>query len=366
MAEQILIVEDDLAMSSGIRDVLEMNGYRVQLAENGAEGLKALDAFRPDLIISDIMMPEMDGFEFLEEVRRHPHWAAVPFIFLTAKGQRPDIRAGKQLGADDYLVKSVDLEDLLVVVRAKLDRALTIQQQSRREMDDLKRNLLNMLSHEFRTPLTYITGYVDLMQEGDWTPEDLQKFLGRIKGGSNRLNRLVEDFLLLVRFETDDARQAYLLDKGPFTNWASLVARVFDRLKEAAGVRQVTLLREIDADLQPVEVHEGYLENAVMRLVDNGIKFAKHSGGHVWVKVSLDGKRVRCTVKDDGVGIPAIEVVKMFDRFHQVNRQRMEQQGAGIGLAIVKGIADLHQGEVGCTSTEGVGSEFTLWLPTMS
>src|SRR5512143_353463 len=291
MAEQILIVEDDLAMSSGIRDVLEMNGYRVQQAENGVEGLKMLEQFHPDLIISDIMMPEMDGFEFLEEVRRRPRWAAVPFIFLTAKGQRPDIRAGKQLGADDYLVKSVDLEDLLVVVRAKLDRALTIQQQGRREMDDLKRSLLNMLSHEFRTPLTYITGYVDLIQEGDWSPEDLQKFLGRIKGGSNRLNRLVEDFLLLVRFETDDARQAYVMDKGPFNNWTSLLARVFDRLSEAAVARQVTLVQEVEPNLSLVDVHESYLENALTRLVDNGIKFSKHSGGHVWVQVAVDDER---------------------------------------------------------------------------
>ncbi len=363
MAEQILIVEDDLAMSSGIRDVLEMNGYRVQLAENGVEGLKTLDRFHPDLIISDIMMPEMDGFEFLEQVRRHSRWAAVPFIFLTAQGQRPDIRGGTQLGADDYLVKSVDLEDLLVVVRAKLDRALTIQQQSRREMDDLKRNLLNMLSHEFRTPLTYITGYVDLIQEGEWSAEDLQKFLGRIKGGSNRLNRLVEDFLLLVRFETDDARQAYLMDKGPFNNWTGLVARVFDRQYEAAAGRQVTLMHEIETNLPLVEVHEGYLESAVMRLVDNGIKFSKHTGGHVWVKVALDGNRVRCTVKDDGMGIPADEVAKIFDRFHQINRQRIEQQGAGIGLAIVKSIADLHHGEVTCASTEGVGAEFSIRLP---
>jgi two-component system phosphate regulon sensor histidine kinase PhoR len=102
-----------------------------------------------------------------------------------------------------------------------------------------------------------------------------------------------------------------------------------------------------------------------MRLVDNGIKFAKHSGGHVWVKVAADGERVRCGVQDDGIGIPAAEVEKMFDRFHQINRQRIEQQGAGIGLAIVKNIADLHHGEVGCTSTEGVGSEFTIWLPLM-
>jgi len=363
MAEQILIVEDDLAMSSGIRDMLEMNGYRVQLAENGVEGLKALELFRPDLIISDVMMPEMDGFEFLEQVRRHPRWAAVPFIFLTAKGQRPDIRTGKQLGADDYLVKSVDPEDLLIVVRAKLDRALTIQQQNRREMDDLKRSLLSMLSHEFRTPLTYITGYVDLIQEGEWSAEELQKFLGRIKGGSNRLNRLVEDFLLLVRFETNDARQAYLMDKRPFNNWASLVARVFGLCHEAAAARQVTLRHEIEPDLPPVEAHEGYLENAVMRLVDNGIKFSQHSGGQVWVKVAADGERVRCVVKDDGVGIPADEVGRMFDRFHQINRQRIEQQGAGIGLAIVKNIIDLHQGEVACASTEGVGSEFTIWLP---
>jgi signal transduction histidine kinase len=365
MTEQILIVEDDLAMSSGIRDVLEMNGYRVQLAENGVEGLKVLELFRPDLIISDIMMPEMDGFEFLEQVRRQSRWAAVPFIFLTAKGQRPDIRAGKQLGADDYLVKSVDLEDLLVVVRAKLDRALTIQQQNRREMDDLKRNLLNMLSHEFRTPLTYITGYVDLIQEGDWSAEDLQKFLARIKGGSNRLNRLVEDFLLLVRFETDDARQAYQMDKGPFNNWTSLVARVFDRLSETAATRQITLAHEVEPNLPLVEAHEGYLENAVLRLVDNGIKFSKHADGHVWVTVAVDGERVCCTVKDDGIGIPADEVERMFDQFHQINRQRIEQQGAGIGLAIVKNIADLHQGEVTCASAEGVGSEFSFWLPQL-
>jgi two-component system, sensor histidine kinase and response regulator len=363
MAEQILIVEDDLAMSSGIRDVLEMNGYRVQLAENGVEGLEALELFHPDLIISDVMMPEMDGFEFLEQVRRHPRWATVPFIFLTAKGQRPDIRTGKQLGADDYLVKSVDPEDLLIVVRAKLDRALTIQQQNRREMDDLKRSLLSMLSHEFRTPLTYITGYVDLIQEGEWSAEELQKFLGRIKGGSNRLNRLVEDFLLLVRFETNDARQAYLMDKAPFNNWASLVVRVFGLCHEAAAARQVTLRHEIEPDLPPVEAHEGYLENAVLRLVDNGIKFSQQSGGRVWVTVAVDGERVRCAVKDDGVGIPADEVGRMFDRFHQINRQRIEQQGAGIGLAIVKNIVDVHQGEVACTSTPGVGSEFTIWLP---
>lgn len=363
MPEQILIVEDDLAMSGGIRDVLEMNGYRVELAENGVEGLRVLSEFRPDLIISDIMMPEMDGFEFLERVRRHPQWATVPFIFLTAKGQRPDIRAGKQLGADDYLVKSVDLEDLLVVVRAKLDRALTIQQHGLREMDDLKRSLLNMLSHEFRTPLTYITGYVDLIQEGEWSPEDLEKFLGRIKSGSSRLNRLVEDFLMLVRFETDDARQAYAMDKGPFSNWAGMVTRIIERLGEQAAHKQVALQSDIEPNLPLVEAHESYLENAISRLVDNGIKFSKPAGGQVWVTVYATEQRVCCAVRDNGIGISDLEVDRVFDRFHQINRQRIEQQGAGIGLALVKSITELHSGKVSCTSTEGAGSEFVISLP---
>ncbi len=363
MKEQILIVEDDNAMASGIRDVLEMAGYKVHLAENGLEALTLLEKIRPDLIISDIMMPEMDGFEFLERVRRRADWAAIPFIFLTAKGQRTDIRAGKQLGADDYLVKSVDLEDLLVVVRAKLDRALMLRQQSRIEMENLKNSILSMLSHEFRTPLTYITGYVDLLQEGNWSVDDLQRFLARIKGGSTRLNRLVEDFLLLVRFETDDARQAYSIDKRPFANWRSLIERVFNALRDQATHHSVELVAAVQASLPPIEAHEGYLENALTRLVDNAIKFSKPDGGQVTVRVTPGSNRVAVHVIDQGIGVPSSEVARMFDRFHQIHREKMEQQGAGIGLAIVRSIVELHQGEVECFSEEGVGSEFILRFP---
>jgi two-component system, sensor histidine kinase and response regulator len=363
MKEQILVVEDDRAMSTGIRDMLDLVGYQVQLAENGREALQVLTRFQPDLIISDIMMPEMDGYELLEELRRQPHWAAVPFIFLTAKRQRADIRVGKQLGADDYLVKSVDLDDLLVVVRAKLDRAIVLKQQSLKEMETLKNTILNMLSHEFRTPLTYITGYVDLLQEGGWSVDELQKFLGRIKGGSARLNRLVEDFLLLVRFETDDAHQAYILGKRPFNGWPELIGRIFDGLRNLAAHRAVELAADVSPDVPLIDAYENYLETALYRLVDNAIKFSKPGGGQVTVRVTADAGRVCVCVIDQGIGIPAVELARMFDKFHQIDRERMEQQGAGISLAIVKRIADLHQGEAECTSEEGVGSEFRIYLP---
>ena len=365
MPELILIVEDDISMAHGIRDVLEMAGYKVEVTDNGRRALVILETFRPQLIISDIMMPEMDGYDLLEKVRSRAEWVAIPFIFLTAKGQRTDIRVGKQLGADDYLVKSVDLDDLLVVVRAKLDRALTLNQRTQVEMTNLKNSILNTLSHEFRTPLTYITGYVDLLQEGTWGPEDLQRFLARIKGGSSRLNKLIEDFLLLVRFETNDARQSYDMDKEPFSNWGAMLGRIFADYQEQADRHKVELVTDLQPELPLIEAHEGLLDNALRRLIDNAIRFSKPSGGRVTVKVTSDGKWVVARVIDQGIGIPSGELSKMFDRFHQINREHMEQQGAGIGLAIVKGVIELHKGQIECLSQEGVGSEFSVRLPVL-
>ena len=365
MPEQILIVEDDISMARGIRDVLEMAGYIVEVTDNGRRALIILETFRPQLIISDIMMPEMDGYELLDKVRSRSEWVTIPFIFLTAKGQRTDIRVGKQLGADDYLVKSVDLDDLLVVVRAKLDRALALNQRTQGEMANLKNSILNTLSHEFRTPLTYITGYVDLLQEGSWGPEDLQRFLARIKGGSARLNKLIEDFLLLVRFETNDVKQSYDMDKAPFSNWAAMLDRIFADFRDQADHHKVKLEADLQPELPLIEAHEGLLDNAFRRLVDNAIRFSKPQGGRVTVEVKAVDKWVVARVIDQGIGIPPAELPKMFDRFHQVNRERMEQQGAGIGLAIVKSTIELHKGQIECLSQEGVGSEFSVRLPAL-
>jgi DNA-binding response OmpR family regulator len=129
MTEQILVVEDDLAMSSGIRDVLEMNGYRVQLAENGVEGLKVLETFRPDLIISDIMMPEMDGFEFIRAYRKE---SDKPIILLTAKLEESDKVIGLELGADDYITKPFGMRELVARIHTVLRRAGQIPHPSSR------------------------------------------------------------------------------------------------------------------------------------------------------------------------------------------------------------------------------------------
>jgi signal transduction histidine kinase len=155
------------------------------------------------------------------------------------------------------------------------------------------------------------------------------------------------------------------MDKRPFNGWDNLINRVFEGLRDAATHRGVELVPEIAPNLPLIDAHENYLENALHRLVDNAIKFSKPGGAQVTVRVSVEDRRVCVRVIDHGIGIPLLELPKMFDRFHQINRERMEQQGAGVSLAIVKGIAELHRGEVDCISEDGAGSEFIMYLPAM-
>ncbi len=115
--ETVLIVEDNLILRSGLQEMLGFEGFRVLSAGNGIEGLALMSNNLPDLILSDISMPIMDGFEFFKRVRARPEWITIPFIFLTARGEREDMMTGRDLGAEDYLVKPLTREELLTVVR---------------------------------------------------------------------------------------------------------------------------------------------------------------------------------------------------------------------------------------------------------
>ncbi|HEY4690999.1 MAG TPA: HAMP domain-containing sensor histidine kinase [Anaerolineae bacterium] len=359
----ILVVEDDMAMAGGICDVLELAGYAVIVAHHGREALGAIARRQPDLIVSDIMMPEMDGYELFQQVRSNPDWVMIPFIFLTAKGQKADIRFGKTLGAEDYLVKPFDWEDLLVAARSRLERAQSIRKASQSELTTLKNRILNTLSHEFRTPLTYITGYTDLLQEQDLSPDQLRQFLKRLQSGSTRLSRLVEDFLFLVSLEVGEAQMAYTLQRDRFDEWAALIESVLKKHHEKATAYKVTLFMDVAPDIPETTLHAGYVEDAVSRLVDNAIKFTLGRGGTVHVSVAQQNGGVRISVKDDGIGIAEEDLPKIFESFHQIDRETYEQQGAGVGLSIVKGIAELHGGRITAASEKGKGSTFSIWLP---
>jgi two-component system sensor histidine kinase/response regulator len=361
----ILVVEDDLALLEGVSELLKLSDYGVLTATNGVEALEILKDNRPDLIVSDIMMPEMDGYAFHEAVRERPDMYTIPFIFLTARGEKRDIRRGKASGVDDYITKPFDDEDLLVAVESKLARWAGLQKQRDEEIEDVKHRILLTLSHEFRTPLTYIINYSDMLNSTDpmASKEEFQEFMDGIRRGARRLNKLVEDFLMLVELETEEAREAYLYRRQEFDDtsaWLRVVVRRFQADAEAQGM---DFLMDIPDGLPTIVGDEIYLTDAIGRLVENAIKFSREESQWVKVSASQQDEYLRIDVQDQGIGVSPESVDTLFDLFHQLNREELEQQGTGAGLAICKGIVDIHGGEVKLESVQGEGSTFTIMIP---
>jgi two-component system sensor histidine kinase/response regulator len=363
---KILVVEDNEIMLDGIQDILEMADYEVVTALDGQEALEWLSSHRPELIVSDIMMPRMDGYQLFSAVRANPKWIGIPFIFLTAKDQRIDVRLGKQLGADDYLTKPFEPEDLVIAVEAKLERAAVLQAATEAEISRLKQNILNTLSHEFRTPLTYIRGYLDLiLEEGSnqLSVEELNSFLQRVKRGSDRLRQLVDDFIFLVMLETGEAMTSFRWERMYFTSLRSLIEVVVQQKMPLARARDVQLHADLSQPLPGVVLHVDYFKDALERLIDNAIKFSAEEDGKVWVRATSDEEWVYISIQDNGVGITPEEIPHLFKRLHQINREMMEQPGIGAGLAITKAVIELHDGRIEVESQVGEGSTFTVVLP---
>ena len=172
---------------------------------------------RPDLIISDVMIPGMSGFDLYEEVRKQADLGQIPFIFLTAKGQRADVRRGMGLGADDYLTKPFEPGELLTAVQVRLARSAETQAAIDSAAGEFKSAIVQTLTHEFRTPLALVVGYTDLLQEiGQQMDEGaFQTTLHGLHEGAQRLVNLVEDFLMLTRLNSGTVRREIDRKTGP-------------------------------------------------------------------------------------------------------------------------------------------------------
>lgn len=364
---RILVLEDDEGLLMGVRDMLQIEGHAVQTATNGQEGLEIMryGDYPPDLIISDIMMPVMNGYQFLEAVREVEHWATIPFIFLTAKGEKQDVHAGKLMGADDYVIKPFEARDLVVAVQSKLRRQREISHAQNALIADVKQRILSILHHEFRTPLTYVVAYSDLLNREfeTLTIDEMREFLKGVSSGAERLRRLVENFILLVELETGEAEQTFRWRRRQINDYEVLLAQSILQAQPFADESKVQIKLIPVPPLPPVVGDAEYLKAAITRLIDNAIKFSEKPEARVEVSAFSRDSEVCLCVADEGRGIPARELETIFEMFYQIDRQIHEDQGAGAGLPIIKRIAQLHQGRVEVWSELGRGSAFTFCLP---
>jgi CheY-like chemotaxis protein/anti-sigma regulatory factor (Ser/Thr protein kinase) len=374
MAESavILLVEDEQSLLDGIADLLEMadTGYQLTVltATNGVEGLEVLSRHIPDLIVSDIMMPKMGGIEFLRSLRQNPEWVHIPVIFLSARGTRQDVLKGRLSGAELYITKPFDNEELLRMVRSQLGRAFELRDDRRRRMEELRRNIIQLLNHEFRTPLTYVTAYYEMLAES-LSLEDvdnLQEYLRGIQVGTVRLAGLVEDLIEVVELKTGEAAARFTANARPISNMGQLLKESLDSWRRRE-VSAPVILHDLVPESLPVVLGDWEAMSEVLeRLLDNAIKFSLHKRENkpeVWLEAGTRNDQVYFSVKDNGIGFPDQVRHQIFDLFYQHNRTEIEQQGSGAGLTIVKGLIDLHGGAIEVDSKVGMGTTMTVLVP---
>jgi signal transduction histidine kinase len=362
------MVEDDQALLRAVSDLLELSGYKVYRANDGTVALRLLETLpqKPDIIVSDIGMPNMDGYQLLSTVRSRQEWVSIPFIFLTAKGEKEDIREGKLRGADDYVTKPFEFPDLLASIQGALLRREELKSLQASELLNMRQQILNVLNHEFRTPLSYIVAYADLMANSPSFEhsDDLRQYINGILQGSERLSRLIETFLILAELESTNSEKLFEARKMRIDNLVEMFNRLVAAAQTLAQTSGISLRLMSEPDLPPIVGDLNYLEITFKHLIDNAIKFSPE-GKKAVVSISIhaNASLLSIAICDQGRGIPISEHDKLFESFYQVNREVYEQQGLGAGLAIVRRVIELHGGEIVLESEPGQGTCFVVQLP---
>jgi CheY-like chemotaxis protein len=337
---KVLLVDDEPSLVETLQEILDYNGFETAVAMDGIQALEKSKVFIPDIILCDIMMPKMDGFTFFHEFKNTIS-ANTPFIFLTAKSEYSDIRAGMLKGADDYLVKPVKGFDVIEAIQTRLLRQTQILSPELKRVQKLEQTIGLITMHEFKNPLTAIIGFLDLIKAKIDTidKEVLTEYLSYIEQGANRIISLLTKVTTWYQMQNPvnqvnhGSKRTEL--SGIVAQIAVEIAKKYHRINDLTLQMRVKPLIDLSPDL---------IKACFSELIDNAFKFSL-SGDFVQVSVSSENRMCIVTIADSGNRLCATELME-YEPFTQFSKKTFEQQGLGIGINISKSIADLVKGEV--------------------
>ena len=366
MTNKILVIEDQDSIRTNILELLDAEGYEVMGAENGRVGVQLAREFLPDVIVSDIIMPELDGYGVLLELRQDPATATIPLIFLTAKADKSDLRQGMNLGADDYLVKPFTQRELLEAISARLGKHSQVNAHFEQKLDELRNNITASLPHEFLTPLTVILSAAEILtlHSDKLTAAEIPEFAERIRTSAQRLLRLIRNFLLYSQLELAayDPTKAKFLRGLRVSDVRAVIVDVAVRLAQQAD-RTSDLQLELQDATVPIE--PSHLGKIVEELLNNAFRYSS-PGSPVRVQCATEDERVLVlSVMDRGRGMTRAQIAQV-GAYMQFEREQYEQQGQGLGLTIAKRLAELHGGELTIESVPGLKTTVRVVLPQQS
>jgi signal transduction histidine kinase len=357
----ILVVEDNQALNFTLCEMLQTHGYTVQSASNGSEALAILAQQPPDLVVSDLLMPEMDGYALVNRIRGNPQTRNLPVIFLTGHDTPENRRRAKESGVIDYLIKPLDEGDLLHTVRVVLKRQAEQEADFHQRIEEVRNQILGLVQHEFRTPLTFVMGYAEFLQDAirqDLPREEIQHSVDAILEGSRRLHHLVESFLLLANLSREALPDDEVYPLDPAALWRECLAEVRETIEDA----EIKIVLTESPDPVVVFGVMDLLREALSRLLDNAIRYRRPGVCTIWLSTVAKPGYVGWAIRDEGMGIPAPLLAQLSAPFVRLHQRQADGHGIGLGLTLVRRVAELHGGYLEIESEEGVGSTFTLWV----
>ena len=357
----ILIIEDEEMLRTTLQDRLIMEGFQVYTAADGQEGLRWARNASPDLILCDIMLPELDGYGVLRALQADLRTAAIPFVFLTAKATPLQVRVGMGVGADDYLCKPVATADLMVTIRARLWKQAQRREQIKRAAESARLGMVQKLPQELLVPLTGLLSIGQLLEttEALKTVEELKSFGRLLRQAADRVQRTTRRFFLaeleMASLQPETQWPLRGTQHIPATAWVTALATHLARQHDRRG--------DLRLELSKVEVimSASHFSELVAQLLDNAFKFSA-PGRRVTIQLSLlPAEWCELAVSDQGRGMTP-EQVEQAGKSLQIN-DLWSQPGLGLGLASVKQLTTLYGGQFTLVSQPAEGTRFLVRLP---
>ncbi|MFM7427166.1 MAG: response regulator [Elainella sp.] len=363
-AKTILVIEDDPSIQETLQDLLTLEGYKTLAASNGETGVQLALQHLPHLILCDVAMPEMDGYEVLTQLRREQATRTIPFVFLTARTTKADLRHGMDLGADDYLAKPCTADELLRAISSRFERQAMLHTQSQAQLKQLRDNIAQSLPHELYTPLNGILGFSEvLFREADTIDRtEIKESAELIYSSALRLHHLMQNFLLYAKLEllANNPEQTQLFQEKS-TAEAYTVIEAVARQTALEFERSTDLTIHHSSPFEPeVGLAEPHFQKIVEELVSNACKFS--AAGPVVVQTEIDSTTLSLRVSNQGRGMTAEQIANL-GAYMQFERRLYEQQGAGLGLAIVQRLVELYGGEFQIQSQPEATTTVMVRLP---
>ncbi|MDZ8091527.1 MAG: hybrid sensor histidine kinase/response regulator [Nostoc sp. DedQUE05] len=357
--QRILLVDDSADSLRLLQVTLKLKGYNVIIADSGAEALLKIAESPPDLVLLDVVMPDMDGYEVTRQIKHNSNLPFIPILLVTGS-EKSSVVKGLDAGADEFIRKPIDKKELMARVRALLRLKHSMDEQllliQRRE------DFVTRLTHDLRTPLIAADQFLKLLQRGVFgnTLSAMRESLEQMAQSNQTLLSMVDTLLEVYQYEAGGKT----LDFFVVDLW-ELCQQVVQELMPLADVKHLTLkavlTKGTEASLVRVKGDRLELRRLLTNLVGNAIRFS--DAGSVEVRLNSTVQGVTIEIEDTGIGMNPEEQLLLFDRFRQGKHQR---RGNGLGLYLSRQIVEAHQGNISVSSTVGKGSVFTVYLPVQT